>query len=1331
MTGSLLQLVAKGPDNLYLEGNPEISFFKIIYRRHTNFSMYPRYLKFNKTPTFGSTVRCKIKKDGDLATNFILKLVIPKLIVKYIVLTKDELYKRLLTYGVEWNYSGIPTNIVTIADYEEVIVLMNEYIGDANTIGTLLFELDDNIANKAIIDDQYINGTSTTGLEYANDVFQLMIVNNPLEVLYLFLTAYKQDKLNIPHTISTFDDILLGVYKSFINYIINNDPNFPYIKPNVNFYQALEFGNYSYNSSLDGTKLKIIFDTIGQSPDTSIDSYIVYNKYFNSLSTSSSQISSENDITNTLQSLLNTLEWNFRKNIFEIINIITLLRQNLSSAFNQFRIGIYKPFFDINGTQYDGTSLMTVVNTHTGDSTLDDFFSTTLDVGTLPNEPAGISHFFGSDIIAGNQTVNSALLTTYRASPIKEYLTDYNIWKNLKLSTFLGGGYATLDNSYVMNTIPYYIINDIPLMVNKYISESPIYSVNSVYFDLYNSVFANAIKADIIGMYNDYTNISNDIKTYLTTLDQTYREGTDKLLVALLKAELILNVDTSSFTATVIADANESNTNLISIEYVIVKYAYKYRQLIYDLTGDVNARKQLVTFIITNILNRFRMTNLPSYTNFKNNGYTLYGIETGTGGNNIIPQFLDAASSVWYNLNQQMISTFNNFFTNILVSPTYYQTKLGSNMVNALEYFKMMLQGNSISFDPNFINFDFYRLRLPDTAFSNLITIYNSMYDSYDNIFGLYNDQKRILTIKNASFNRSKNYYRRFDDMFTIISDELQGNPEDYYPIDYNDPSYLGIDIPLTLDAINASFVAQDIIGGYNVFDIVRQNLVTGVDAVISNSGNPYVNGTSLYDWFNTYYSLNMIDSSILDEFDTVMDNTYEPTLPYTNNSTHLTDPIDEFDTSAQFSDSRVRTIYGKFANDGFYASYMADKVIDNLDKFKKYLSSISINKSDTYNNFLTIVNTAITSSQNILNIIYNGQVASTDKYTGSTLDIELSKIIIGGQPASAWVKELGHYIIEKIHVEIGGQVIDVHVSEWLRLYHKITLISQKEDVYKKMIGNIPELFLYNNKQKEQYTLYIPLQFWFCRYIAEALPLIAMRYTNIDIVLKIRDLTELVKYDSSAILSKQMNIIDCKILAEYIYVDNEERKRLAENRHEYLIESTQSNVDVMFGTDSIVDGQFTNRLYFSNPCKLLIWSLKFITVNDTANDMFDWTNTNCSLTTSFDPIDTIKIQMNGTTREVDKLSGYYKLVQPDKTNCGSLDGNEFLYSFAIDPLKLQPSGAVNLSHIPDFAIIITLNDQIITAIEDNIVKVKWSTFNFSYNWLRVISGMSALSFFSS
>jgi len=67
-----MQLVAYGAQDVYLSGNPQITFFKVVYRRHTNFSVEPIPQTWNGSADFGRTVTCNINRNGDLITNMYL-----------------------------------------------------------------------------------------------------------------------------------------------------------------------------------------------------------------------------------------------------------------------------------------------------------------------------------------------------------------------------------------------------------------------------------------------------------------------------------------------------------------------------------------------------------------------------------------------------------------------------------------------------------------------------------------------------------------------------------------------------------------------------------------------------------------------------------------------------------------------------------------------------------------------------------------------------------------------------------------------------------------------------------------------------------------------------------------------------------------------------------------------------------------------------------------------------------------------------------------------------------------------------------------------------------
>ncbi len=79
MGGGLMQLVAYGAQDIYLTGNPQITFFKVVYRRHTNFSMEAIEQTFNGTPDFGKKVTVTVSRNGDLITKCYLQAELPAL----------------------------------------------------------------------------------------------------------------------------------------------------------------------------------------------------------------------------------------------------------------------------------------------------------------------------------------------------------------------------------------------------------------------------------------------------------------------------------------------------------------------------------------------------------------------------------------------------------------------------------------------------------------------------------------------------------------------------------------------------------------------------------------------------------------------------------------------------------------------------------------------------------------------------------------------------------------------------------------------------------------------------------------------------------------------------------------------------------------------------------------------------------------------------------------------------------------------------------------------------------------------------------------------------
>ena len=77
MGGGLMQLVAYGAQDVYLSGNPQITFFKLHYKRHTNFAIETKKQSINAC--FGGTSEVVLPRQGDLVGNMFIHIQLPAL----------------------------------------------------------------------------------------------------------------------------------------------------------------------------------------------------------------------------------------------------------------------------------------------------------------------------------------------------------------------------------------------------------------------------------------------------------------------------------------------------------------------------------------------------------------------------------------------------------------------------------------------------------------------------------------------------------------------------------------------------------------------------------------------------------------------------------------------------------------------------------------------------------------------------------------------------------------------------------------------------------------------------------------------------------------------------------------------------------------------------------------------------------------------------------------------------------------------------------------------------------------------------------------------------
>jgi hypothetical protein len=136
-------------------------------------------------------------------------------------------------------------------------------------------------------------------------------------------------------------------------------------------------------------------------------------------------------------------------------------------------------------------------------------------------------------------------------------------------------------------------------------------------------------------------------------------------------------------------------------------------------------------------------------------------------------------------------------------------------------------------------------------------------------------------------------------------------------------------------------------------------------------------------------------------------------------------------------------------------------------------------------------------------------------------------------QTKFAWIKRIGHAMVKSVEIEIGGNVIDRHYGEWMHIFSQLTTRNIKDKGIDKLIGNVPELYEFTNG-KDEYTLYIPLYFWFCRKEGLALPLVALQFSEVRINVEFYELDRCYSVLPTHCIKTVENVVNFK-QGEYIY----------------------------------------------------------------------------------------------------------------------------------------------------------------------------------------------------
>jgi hypothetical protein len=319
-------------------------------------------------------------------------------------------------------------------------------------------------------------------------------------------------------------------------------------------------------------------------------------------------------------------------------------------------------------------------------------------------------------------------------------------------------------------------------------------------------------------------------------------------------------------------------------------------------------------------------------------------------------------------------------------------------------------------------------------------------------------------------------------------------------------------------------------------------------------------------------------------------------------------------------------------------------------------------------------------------------------------LEVVLPYVKMSDGTVGTYVNTAGYALIEEISLEIGEQEIDKQTGEWMQIWSTLTTSAGQRDALNNMIGRVdglnqpativpPDTCSVGNYTYGAVKLYIPLQFWFNKNPGLYLPLLAMQYHPVRINVKLRDLPGMLSNTNLAagcapVQPLPTKLAELRLWGDYIYLDTEERRRFVANTHEYLIEQVQYTPRVSI--PEAINTQ-TVRLEFNHPIRELIWIIQ----RDVMNTTHEWFN--FGSTSAFEPgqsrdmLQDTTLQVDGYDRFDTRDSGYFRLVQPNQYHTFT-DVKQFIYmySFALRPEDMQPSGSLNASRIDNMNLLINL-----------------------------------------
>jgi len=415
----------------------------------------------------------------------------------------------------------------------------------------------------------------------------------------------------------------------------------------------------------------------------------------------------------------------------------------------------------------------------------------------------------------------------------------------------------------------------------------------------------------------------------------------------------------------------------------------------------------------------------------------------------------------------------------------------------------------------------------------------------------------------------------------------------------------------------------------------------------------------------------NITSKNIIDKIQKIFNSEYEDFEEYELKRNEVSNNFIINNTDIK---KKIIDIYTSDKND-------SEKIILMKEELNNILNNIILyNKIYYYNQYKTLLN--------------NKNISDINKYNFS------------------WIKNIGKFLIKEASIIINNKKIETIYSDWLNIWDELTLTKGQKQGNDILMGNIENLTTYNNNKKEEFDIYLNLNFWFNRKSNIYLPLLLLNYDSIFLDITFNKLTDCIYTDySENETTKIQDIIKIKeinVLYEYYYIDDDEKNNLKLLNYNSIINIIDKRVEKISLNNIVNNNKIKNYEYICNhyieyPLSefiLVVQSNKLVNTYNLKDNYYGTTsidNINNKFYKVNDKITTLNnlqiIIDNTLFNNINNIEYYNKIINYKYHN--NILDYIYTYSFSLFPENNQPSGHINLDNNNIFQLKLTFNDKFI------------------------------------